>query len=126
MDIDKRGCQELGVVEGLNTVIRVHYVRANNLFSIQGKKQQNKELMKSLPMTQSAEPPHYDCFQSSTDSALSGFQAPCKVSEHGSPLVPHKSAVTVITTVITGDIIYGLSNVNAEFLKELQNNYSLF
>lgn len=38
MDIDKRGCQELGVVEGLNTVIRVYYVRANNLFSIQGKK----------------------------------------------------------------------------------------
>lgn len=81
--------------------------------------------MKSLPMTQSAEP-HYDCFQSTTDSALSGFQAPCKASEHVNPLVHHKSVVTIITTVITGDIIYSLSNVNAEFLKEFQNNYSLF
>lgn len=95
-------------------------------FQYKAKKQQNKEPMKSLPMTQGAELPHYDCFQSTTDSALSGFQAPCKVSEHGSPLVPHKSAVTVSTTVITGGIIYGLSHVNAEFLKELQNNYPLF
>lgn len=76
-------------------------------------------------MTQSAEP-HYDCFQSSTDLDLSGSQAPYKASEHGSHLVHHKSALTIITTVNTVDIIYSLSNVNAEFFKELQNNYSLF